>query len=479
MIYAPQVQFGFGNSNSGSSNSEKEFTPIPPEYLREFTFVSRQQGWYEATAMFFDPTFEAVEEMFITAEFRRKTDQEVTDEMDANGGITDGKTVSLYEVSKSSRDLVAKFGVVRAGSNAGSNPQPNDIAWSPQYRFCLKKLNPSFDDAGMDITVEMHAWQVMTMGQNPTTLSYTGKRSDVFTKLFTDIGLKPEDIIVEETTDEMVTETNPGEGERSVSTNGYSYQAFIEEKLLVGARSKRTGRTDYIYKFSENGKVAYFGTRGSIEWNKYTNGESQKIKSFNYLCGMNDNVISFKPDFNSDLLGSWGAGSAIARLYDPHTKNMKVLPLNHRTVRTGGIMNYTQFDANRKPTIIDAIQGWDSKTTEAMAEQRWCDLAASAMRATLEIHGSPGTLDLLGGDVINVNVILPSRKLHYSSGLWWVLNATHRITDSYTVSCELVREFGNVGNQVDSKMTDADKYQAQLEAELDRIIDAEIEGSKA
>jgi hypothetical protein len=217
-----------------------------------------------------------------------------------------------------------------------------------------------------------------------------------------------------------------------------------------------------------NGKVI-FAPIGSDLWRQA--GVSTKIKSFNYLCGKNDNVISFRPNIRSDLLGTTGVGNAQARYYNPHTKKLEMLPLNYETVTNKTVEAFTNFnkEINKdNPTIIDLQNGWDRDVAISIAEKRWSELAKMTQEASLELHGTSDTVDICGGDIINVNVILPNGKLHYSSGRWFVKSATHRITDSYTVTCDLFREFGKVGTKVTGK-SDSTSFIKELESLVENV----------
>ena len=422
-IFIPQVQLGF-------FGFESRLTTIPPEYLEEFVYVNKLGDTYTATATFFDPTYEKLEEALLTSEWSNQK-------------------------MKNTGRLVARIGVNRRSASSGAM----EIYWSPFLNFTMMNVNPNFGEAGAEVTLELHAWILNQLSDNLKPRNYIGKRSSVFSMLFNDLGVPKENIFSEETDDDFSTENVPGGDANNMTycSKGMSYQAFVAQRLIPGARSKATGRTGYEFQLREDGKSAVFAPPNSDTWNSKI---EKKILSFNYLLGsrqkgyeggasaggINNDVISFSPEFKSNMLGSIGAGSSLCRHYNPHTKKYGTFNLNYKEVQNVLTLgNKTHLSEKLPPIVLTRNSGYDESVAKARAYRTWNMLFDTVYEADIELVGSEKTLGITGGDVINLSVITPSGNYHYSSGMWLVREATHRVTDSYTVRCHLSRNFGNTG----------------------------------
>lgn len=414
----PQINLMIGDYN---------LTPIPPKWLREFKFTSSLNSYFTVDASFFDPTFEEVEAIILERELTTTSSEGVPD-----------------------RKFTFKYGLLNSEGN---------MLWSEDLNVGLKTCSPTISNEGMYISITTFPWQISVLSSASTTRTYYGKRSDVIQAIADEFGWKAKVVETDDSPYEQVKgKISPKKQRKSWSTGNMVLTQFIRQVLIPGSKSKVDGAADYRFDFDSDGKTVKFAPRSSNVWIKKDKppkafvcmfGKGQDLKGA--YTQINNSVKSFTPDFKSDMLGAWGMGGALTRHYNPHTKEFKTVQLNPETVDklllTGPTSQVGIIDRTKAP-FIGGFSQFDSDDAQSEAERNWTALFESTFEASLELFGSDYTYDIRAGDIIKIIVGLPSGNIHYSSGFWRVMEASHSITNEYIISCRLQRNYGIQGSQL-------------------------------
>jgi hypothetical protein len=442
--------------------SDSFIITIPPEYLQEFTFISRRGGIDRMTLTFVDPTYGDVEaELF-------KLDKDAKN-----------------NASKKQRDKKALL--VRWGYPG------NGLEEATWHSFEIFNIAPTINHTGIRLSVEGAATGAAHATIAEPTV-YTGKISSVVRKIAQEMGFDKENIFIEETADEE------NETRKTPWHSGNRTRIDILNDLLLYAVSKSSPQGNYSFRISSNGAFHYhtplFKTpkqkrKGTSQpQKKKTTDDKNKrtYRRFNVLFGKPNGVADFQPRYTASTIGSF-ARQCIATTVDPRSKQFQQRTVDRRTMgmstdhdskgaKTSQAPLTKSKDAatqRRKsnsfasvPTKSVGLGGrCAGQTTQqntspdhalAKIENAWKALQRSLGGCTLTLHGLPEYADLdADEDYIDIAVVLPvdaenlggrnllsrtaagtNRRggIHWSSGRYNIKEVTHSITTGYMITVE-------------------------------------------
>jgi len=429
--------------------NDVSFSDIPPEYIREFTFTDKMAGGYDIDMLLHDVEYTRLEDVLF--------DFNPTDKFNL---------------------LVASFGYLIEG-------QP---ITSATLRCALEHYKPTFR-AGLDARIRGYAiGGALNTQINP-------QRSFVDTPYHRVVERCAKDLFGENVDLSWIQKTKVDSPLYTGSVRPYgSYTNFIRQEIAPYAEDP-DGKTGFMVNYGPNGDTIRFGTREWLYQKRVD--ELGGVPTFTWLRGEADSdVISFEPDFQSDILGGFGQAGLTAVGWDAISKRPLTIPVNPTSANAKGRMSKylgkgvatvslgkdetsARFESRgaelRRRILGQAIDTGsaalfdlffgDAKTidlteeeaaprtaqislskidlvlAEAAAYGRWKTLAQTAVQATLELNGSERTVGLRAGDLIRVIVIIPrTGAIHWSSGLYMIEEVLHEITTNYRVVCHLYRD---------------------------------------
>lgn len=393
-------------------------TNVPPEYLTRFVYKSMLGGLCYVDFTVLDPAF------------------------------TDLESVILQADSKD-YPIQFRFGYpTQVGSFDGRN-------W---IRTRLINFVPELSSKGMSITASCLA---DTSGKGVSIIepkSYKGKISKVVEQIADDMGIEAE---IEETDDDDNDAFEDNDGSpREWSSKNLPLVEFIRGELLPKARSK-TSKSNYEFWISggelSSTPVLHFHTR------EYSNclRRNRPVYKLTYLGGRQGQVISFRPNYDSKLLGSLGAGQVVLRYYDPATRkyvsksqdlvnNADSTSLGEGGKSSAGPTNQKGSKQSTQAFIL--ARELLASDADAVGRNSWEASKSATFTAELELVGLPEFLDLDANDLIDINVLIPpvgtatQWERHYSSGIYLVTEAVHTIEGQYTIQCQLQRDMSGEGS---------------------------------
>lgn len=433
MTFHPYFQIQSGDS---------PITRVPPEYVRSIRYASSIEALSTFEFDVIDPTYTTVEQLLLWSDVNK-------------------------------RPIISRFGYIdNVGNVSGNWIQTRLLAYSP-----------TLTHRGTEITTQC----LIDVGNKVIEVQskvYRGRISNVVQQIADDIGIDAE---IEETNDDINEQSVDDRGGlKTWRTGGLTPIRFIREALLPLARSK-SSKSNYSFWITGVGSREQ-KPRLHFHTLEYPNCSTRVkgVKEFTYLVGSQDQVIEFKPNYDSSLLGAMGGGQVVMRAQDPITgqfvNSVENVRNNPDTIALG--------DGDRTILVppVDALANEDLYTQAgfhilseassadalARARNRWELLKAYSFTASIVLVGIPdvlrgsnvvrgtGTVDLEANDLMRVNVlipnppgtpdILPYRK-HWSSGLYLVTEAVHEIESQYSVTCQLRRDQSEVGAQTSEGAT--------------------------
>jgi len=211
---------------------------------------------------------------------------------------------------------------------------------------------------------------------------------------------------------------------------------WITEEMLPKARDK--DGNEFVFLSVEAGRKVYFGPP-----------RREITGAFKVGIGQSRVVQSFTPTYPAELarLGSLGT---VVHVVNPDEKTYRrltpgpsisvVLPRLHKGITSS--LEILKLDASKAATAksVAALAACrEMARVEEAVRAGWSQLSARVHYAGAALIGCPETLNVAAGDVYRFDVMLPGGKMHWSSGIYRVWKATHRIAESYSVTLELMR----------------------------------------
>ena len=397
-VTVPQIKLSVG---------QEDLTPIPAQYLKEFRYTSKLGGWYEVECSLFEPW-----------EFYRRPGF-ISFENKILAAMGTQETVQQGEFLIPARQIKFRFGFTTY----------KDEYWTLDLNTALKNYNPTLGEAGVDVALSTICWQAEVLASKTNRYTFTGRASDVVSQICDKFGFKKK---IERTDDFR-------NANRTWSTNTLSIMGFIKKELLRHARSEATGRTDYEVQLLPDNTLV-FSPPMSANWHK------NPLK-FTYLGGRDSVVKSMAPDFKSDMLGAWGAGGNLKRIYNPYDQQYEQVILNpsehNNKFALGGETNIPPREV-ADGIVTGGVSDPDPDAARIEAIRDWQMLSRSVSEAQMEMYGNERTLRLEGGDVIYAAVQMPDGSEHWASGYWLIKEAVHQISGNYSVTLQLQRDYSRI-----------------------------------
>jgi hypothetical protein len=413
-------------------------TTVPPELIQSFNYISRLgPTMCDMTAN--DPTFTSLEELLI--------------------------------LSDTGKRLYLRFGYL----------DEYDQINSPWLQARLVNFSPQLTTSGMLVTAN---FQVDTNDRTVVlqTRTFEGKISRVAAQVANLLGCEAE---IEETNDDY------HEGWDKSAFPLLSQEEFVRRGLNK-PQQWRVRNKNLLEFLKELAREAYSKSSVGGEYNVFITGASGRspqrtsrsarkpilhfhtplfkncirranrpVKSFTYLVGETDEVIEFRPEFNSSLLGKIGVGNLVIRAYDPVTgkwisqahnaKNLQnKVKIDKGNKTTATTINPDNPQSVEKAGGIVLLRQQSPQEIENVGRTIAERIRRTTYKASLTLVGLPTTTDLEANDLINVSMLVPDNeegyKVHWSSGTYIVEEAAHRITTgSYTIECQLFKSTSTVG----------------------------------
>ena len=432
VAYVPVLSIQIGEEFN--EKSFKDLTPVPPEWVKNFTYLSNARTFGQISLTLFDPDFEKLETMILENE------------------LDPGEDVRPNQVFR------IKFGLAFPDGK---------VEWTKPIHCMLQSYMPSFSAIGMELSLEMSPYQIGVMAKKKyRNKSFTGKRSDVIKQI---AALDNWEADVEETGDsryfKVRGKNNPEKPSQAQTekkkqikqwpVKNMELSQFINTRIIPGAFSKVGKKKPYRLVWDESGRKVMFAPNDSPKLKMYKDPEGNPLV-FKFTClygtqadgKVNSQVKEWKPDFQADALGSLAGAGSVIRLYNPDTKQYETVELSPNEiegiVETGDVSHHV----NRDKLNSIRMNGYTTYTPEdarAVAESNFAELMWSFSEGILDLHGDAHTMKMRAGDDVELLVVLPSGKTHWSSGLWRADEVTHTIDGTYSISCKLVRTSGMAG----------------------------------
>lgn len=428
--------------------NDVSFSDVPPEYIREFVFTDRWGGAFDVEFLLHDVEYTDLEDVLFA-----------------------------FNPNDKKNTLVTRFGYILNG-------QP---FLSDTLRCAVSHYLPVLR-AGVEARIRAYALGVHNNIITPTKRSFVNfPYHEVVEEITKDMFGSDADLTwIQRTREDSPLFTGGTEGFNSLFK-------FLKEKIEPRAEDPE-GKTGFTTRYGWSGESIIFGT---AEWIAQRRLDFlQSLPVFTWLRGEADSdVIEFKPDFNSKLLGGYGQAGITNVGWDKLTKRPLVIPVNPTsaqrlnrqqkylakgasTVSLGKDITNQEIEGRgtelRRRILGEALDTGsealfdlffgDAKTIDnsadeavprtiklelseseieiarASAFERWTQLQQTAVEAELTLNGSEKTVRMRAGDLIRVIVIIPrTEQIHWSSGLWYINEIRHEITTNYRVVCQLIR----------------------------------------
>lgn len=169
--------------------------------------------------------------------------------------------------------------------------------------------------------------------------------------------------------------------------------------------------------------------------------EDPPVRTFIYMRDKMSEVISFSPDISGAVI--MGAGGGTAGMSFIHRQDGAVEEVLHNNQTTpektviGGSLTEEKIWENERysATVIGNCR--DKEQADILVRDRWFRMFNLGFGGELQIHGDPR---LNPFDVIKVMVITRDGGIHYSSGLYQVINIQDNISGgTFTSNLKLIR----------------------------------------
>ena len=238
------------------------------------------------------------------------------------------------------------------------------------------------------------------------------------------------------------------------------WHAFVREYMCPLAVSE-LGNGPYILSISVSDKEVYFGPRETLP----------PTRTIRVFTGQDPSLKSFRPGFSAETLADLAQNGAVSITFNPDTKTYRkwvvdpVVKGSWGQRGAGAILPSAILSQLEKDGYIGSLAflktiesvedrlAWIEKHTRWMisgptnndavaeleAHYSWLKIYEATGNATAEFIGDPETLAIRAGDVHNVQVILPSGNIHWSSGLYRVMQAAHTLSSDYGISVDYQR----------------------------------------
>lgn len=405
---------------------DAEVSQIPPEFIHSITYKSSIEALSTLDFEIIDPAYTDVEKILI-----------------------------LSDTSK--EPILFRFGYI--------DPNSGQVT-SNWLQSRLIRYTPELTNKGMRIVASCLV-DVGLRFVNAKTATYSGRISAVVKKIASDLGLESE---IEETNDD-INEANPANRGAPTEwpTKNMPLLEFIRNELLNLARSK-TGKGNY-YLYVTGAADRLRKPKLHFHTQEFPDCPSRRkpIKKFRYLANQSDAVLAFKPDYNSVGLGNLGGSQVIMRAMDPKTKQFVSSVHNDRNhpdyIGIGeGTKSNTEplgevgVNEDTSESQAGVLMVAEVSSTDATNKGRniWTLLKSYSLTAALDLVGLPDTSDIEANDLIQVDVLIPNApgelraatyQAHWSGGLYLVAEAIHQIAGQYTVTCQLRRDYSQLGSK--------------------------------
>lgn len=248
--------------------------------------------------------------------------------------------------------------------------------------------------------------------------------SDIVRELLLQSGYAEDDFTIE-----------PTIGTISITQDNTTNEYFIKNVLAPRAKSAVTGYSGYVFKVE--GNTAKFCTRGY----RY-----QLIKRYIWRLGQDSEIISFSPAFVGQHMLLAGGGPIEVGSHDILEKRYRKAQFFLR----GNPANFLSlgletFDVLKQRTEESTCRYYSvpyqsQPDLERWAAWKWVKARQMAWMATARVMGDPSiTAD--PSHFIEIQVVKPNGQLHYLSGKYGILRATHVIDGSgYFTDLELITD---------------------------------------
>lgn len=385
------------NANLTGGNELKNLQVIP-HYFQQLVHETRDSGGQgTVTLKLFDPTFDQVENFVLQ---NKETMAIRYGWFPTNG--SPGKMSPIY-----------KLAALTFQSNITTNGSELELKFGSAVAIKSQK------------TVRNKRFVDMTV-------------SDIVRELLLEVGYAEEDITIE-----------PTRGLISVTQPYTSVESFIKWNLANRAVSAITGRQGYVFKVE--GQTATFCTRGY----RY-----QLVKRFIWRLGQDSDVISFSPAFvGQHMLMAGGAPIEVGShdvLEKRYRRAQFFLRGNPAKYLSLGLETHDiEIQKGREEALgrYYAVPFQNQEEVETWAAWKWVKARQMAWRATSRVMGDP-SLVADPNFFVEFQVVKPDGQLHYLSGKYGILRATHAVDGSgYFTDLELITD----GSLKDEERTQGEK----------------------
>jgi hypothetical protein len=348
-------------------------------------------------------------------------------------------------------------------------------AWTFVRHFEMISFAPTFSTGGVQVNIEAAPWT--SLAKRCRGGSYKGSISTVVREMAREMGFRDDQIFVEDTEDFAVFSAGAhfsdfhgpqleaqGPPSAEVWSVGNSYVTdYINIRMKPIARAKGSGEPfeDAQVRGGPLGPEFHFHPPRPA---------GSHIETFNFKTyfGITDDVVLFKPTFQSSYLGAIGRRGVVAHSIDPDTKGEQKHEAGpqHDPAHPSFDLNQNPSD---EPTMVLSVSSTEADKAQAEVDGAWTALYFSTQKATLEFHCARHTLRFSAEVIAVVDALLRDGSPHWSGGTYRVAEAVHTIgAGVYTVSADLFR------NPSDDERTRLQRAFASPPTEIgDPIISAE------
>jgi hypothetical protein len=405
---------------------------VEAKYLQGFRFrsilgteSSQGVGGYEFDVMLTDPSFEEIEDAIFSS--------------------TDG-----------SNSMAIRWGYFGDDPDLSTELMPGS----------LTQIAPCFG-IPFSYTISAIAAGAALSLQDVEPRHYSGRISDVVLQIADELNLEPN---VTTTNDDFNTLTPVTEAKNWL-TGGMDRLQFIKRILIPQAESTNPQHGHYYVSVGAhpdgtpvpNGKKGWLNFQPiDIVFSTLSLDDTSEIPTFKYLFGSDDSTIRFTPTVSPIGVGGIGTDGLMVGKLDPQSKKFVPVSLfsgspdvaeisradlpidvpppsaDQGTSETTDPQGATHVDQKSAQGVL-SIPHFDPNERDSIARNKWKELFKLFSTAELELVGRPDrdVVQLRAGMLVRILVMLPSGKIHYSSGIYTIQECTHEINSTYTVRCVL------------------------------------------
>lgn len=365
--------------------------------------------------------------------------------------VFDSEWTTVESAITSSKDAILKF---QFGYTTG--------VYSPVYEAIIINYKPTFTIDGVQLTIEAISkgfGEVAELQRSRNFPEVTGNKEmeihEIVKWIADERGWEIDFDETDTNTDNHNLELSGPERRHFIQHKMRDMQ-FIINVLSERAIRKKDGTADYKVFFEDNAKP-------KLHFHPMRVDTAPVVRSFTFMRDKMSEVISFSPDLSAQALLKLGGGVSACPYINLQTGEYEdVIAKNENTpdkTTLGGNLTFSLNETDEYYSVVESRPIRDGDDAQIAAMSRYMKMYMAMLRATLVIQGDPR---MEPHTIIEVMVLMPNGKYHYSSGLWYVLDVTNNISGGqYTSSMELVRsgfkktEPGIKGDPVVGKVREA------------------------